>query len=59
VRINSQAQVLDQSGQPIPGLYAAGQVVGGVHGADYIGGSALLECVVYGIIAGKQAAGDI
>jgi flavocytochrome c len=59
VRINSQAQVLDQSGQPIPGLYAAGQVVGGVHGADYIGGSALLECVVYGIIAGEQAAGDI
>jgi len=59
VRINNRAQVLDQSGQPIPGLHAAGQVTGGVHGADYIGGSALLECVVYGIIAGRQAAGNM
>ncbi|MBN1430574.1 MAG: flavocytochrome c [Anaerolineae bacterium] len=58
LRINSQAQVLDASGRPIPGLYAAGQVTGGVHGADYIGGSALLETAVYGIIAGRQAIAD-
>ncbi|MBN2006262.1 MAG: flavocytochrome c [Anaerolineae bacterium] len=55
LRINPQAQVLDKSGNPIPGLFAAGQVTGGVHGADYIGGSALLEVVVFGILAGQHA----
>ncbi|MBN1311741.1 MAG: flavocytochrome c [Anaerolineae bacterium] len=59
VRIDTRARVLDQSGRPIPGLYAAGQVTGGIHGADYIGGSALLECAVYGIIAGQQAVIDV
>jgi flavocytochrome c len=58
LRINPQAQVLDTAGQPIPGLYAAGQVTGGVHGSDYIGGSSLLELVVFGTAAGRQAAAD-
>ncbi len=56
LRINPEAQVLDREGSPVPGLFAAGQVTGGVHGADYIGGSALLEVVVFGVIAGKNAA---
>jgi flavocytochrome c len=55
LKINARAQVLDQAGRPIPGLYAVGQVTGGVHGADYIGGSALLELVVFGVIAGENA----
>jgi flavocytochrome c len=55
LRINPDAQVLDTSGQVIPGLFAAGQVTGGVHGADYIGGSALLEVAVFGVIAGIKA----
>jgi fumarate reductase flavoprotein subunit len=55
LRINPQAQVLDTEGQPIPGLYAVGQVTGGVHGADYIGGSSLLELAVFGKLAGETA----
>lgn len=56
LRINPQAQVLNKSGAPIPRLFAAGQTTGGIHGADYIGGSALLEVVVFGILAGQNAA---
>jgi len=55
LRISPQAQVLDSMGRPIPGLYAVGQITGGVHGADYIGGSALLELAVFGVIAGENA----
>jgi len=55
--INGNAQVLRAEDQePIPGLYAAGEVTGGVHGKNRLGGSALLECVVYGREAGKSAA---
>ncbi|KAK3320175.1 FAD binding domain-containing protein [Cercophora scortea] len=42
--------------KPIPGLWAAGEITGGVHGDNRLGGSSLLECVVFGRIAGKQAA---
>lgn len=59
LHINAQAQVLTTQGQPIPGLFAVGQVTGGVHGADYIGGSSLLELAVFGKIAGENAAGII
>lgn len=54
--INGKAQVLNEKEQPIPGLFAAGEVTGGVHGKNRLGGSALLECVVYGREAGKSAA---
>lgn len=57
VGINEKAQVLDLQGAPIPGLYAAGEVCGGVHGASRLGGCALTECLVFGRIAGQQAAG--
>jgi len=55
IGINSQAQVLDFNQKPIPGLYAAGEVTGGVHGAGRLGSCALTECIVFGRIAGKQA----
>jgi urocanate reductase len=58
LRIDEQARVLDIWGKPIPGLYAAGEICGGIHGANRIGGNALAECVVFGRIAGKNAAAE-
>lgn len=54
--INSEAQVLETDGRIIPGLYAAGEVTGGLFYADYIGGSALANCLVMGRRAGARAA---
>jgi hypothetical protein len=60
VVINDHAQVLSsdlgQEQKPIPGLWAAGEITGGVHGDNRLGGSSLLECVVFGRISGEQAA---
>jgi len=56
VGIDSHARVLDLGGRPIPGLYAAGEVCGGVHGASRLGSCALTDCVVFGRIAGQEAA---
>jgi len=56
VGINKQAQVLDLHGSPIQRLYAAGEVTGGIHGATRLGSCALTDCVVFGRIAGQQAA---
>ena len=56
VRINVNAQVLDENGNVIPGLYAAGEVTGGVHGANRRGGNAVADFVVFGRIAGEEAA---
>ena len=53
-RVNEQAQVLDTSRQPIPGLYAAGADVGGVYTRGYTGGLAL--GLAFGRIAGRAAA---
>ncbi|KAL3228514.1 Fumarate reductase 2 [Nakaseomyces bracarensis] len=53
-KIDTNAAVLDKNGNPLAkGLYAAGEVSGGVHGANRLGGSSLLECVVYGRTAAK------
>merc|ERR1712110_1169279 len=41
---------------PIPGLYCAGECMGGVHGNNRLGGNSLLDCVVYGRVAGKACA---
>ncbi|KAI6283534.1 hypothetical protein ACKVWC_001010 [Pyricularia oryzae] len=56
--INDKAQILSSTaqGRPIEGLWAAGEITGGVHGDNRLGGSSLLECVVYGRIAGEEAA---
>ncbi|MDD5935556.1 MAG: flavocytochrome c [Clostridiales bacterium] len=55
VQIDTQAQVLSKTGTAIPGLFAAGEVTGGVHGANRIGGNAVAEVVVFGRIAGQSA----
>jgi succinate dehydrogenase/fumarate reductase flavoprotein subunit len=54
--INTDAQVLDLSKRPIQGLYAAGEVTGGIHGACRLGSCAITDCLVFGRIAGRQAA---
>jgi flavocytochrome c len=56
LRINTEAQVLDRRGKVIRGLYAAGEVTGGIHGTNRVGGNSLLEIHVFGIIAGRNAA---
>lgn len=56
VRINTHAQVYNENGEIIPGLYAAGEVTGGIHGANRLGGNALTDTVVFGRIAGASAA---
>jgi hypothetical protein len=55
VGINAQAQVLDLERRPIPGLFAAGEVTGGVHGACRLGSCAIPECLIFGRIAGRSA----
>lgn len=55
LRIDSQARVLRVDGSAIPGLFAAGEVTGGFHGAAYMTGSALGKAVVFGRIAGDEA----
>ncbi|PTB74578.1 hypothetical protein M440DRAFT_20638 [Trichoderma longibrachiatum ATCC 18648] len=55
VEINDKAQVLNQEKQPFEGLFACGELAGGVHGANRLGGSSLLGCVVYGRVAGDSA----
>jgi len=58
IQIDSGARVLDLGRhRPIPGLHAAGEVTGGVHGACRLGGVAIPECIVFGRIAGRNAAG--
>jgi fumarate reductase flavoprotein subunit len=56
VLINERTQALGRDGKPIPGLYAAGEVTGGVHGANRLGGNSTVETIVFGRIAGREAA---
>ncbi|HPN86746.1 MAG TPA: flavocytochrome c [Smithella sp.] len=56
LRINDKAQVIDVFGDVIPKLYAAGEVTGGVHGSNRLGSNAIPDCVVFGRVAGKNAA---
>lgn len=55
IEINDKAQVLNQEQKPFDGLFACGELAGGVHGANRLGGSSLLGCVVYGRVAGDSA----
>ncbi|CAA6827843.1 MAG: Fumarate reductase flavoprotein subunit (EC [uncultured Thiotrichaceae bacterium] len=59
LRINSRAQVMHESGHAIRGLYAAGEVTSGVHGISRLSTTAITECLVFGRIAGQQAAMEI
>ena len=54
--INPNAEVIDIFNRPIPRLFAAGEICGGIHGASRLGSCALPECIVFGRIAGKRAA---
>ena len=56
VEINTNAEVIDTKGNVIPGLFAAGEVTGGVHGANRLGGNAVADFTVFGRIAGASAA---
>lgn len=56
LEIDPEGRVLAPGGAPLPGLFAAGEVAGGVHGANRLGGSSLLGCVVFGRVSGDTAA---
>lgn len=58
LRVDPSAKVIDVFGQPIAGLYAAGEVMGGFHGGAYMTGSALGKAVVFGRIAARTALGS-
>ena len=59
LNINTKAQALDiMTDKPIPGLYAAGEVTGGVHGAVRLGSCATLDCLIFGRIAGQNASAE-
>ncbi len=55
VKIDTSTEVLDESGNVIDGLFAAGEVTGGVHGGNRIGGNAVADIVVFGRTAGQSA----
>ena len=55
LRINRRAQVMDTTDNPIPGLYAAGEIVGGLFYHNYAGGAGLMQGSVFGKIAGSSA----
>lgn len=56
--INEKAMVLNEDGQPIKGLYASGEATNGIHGQNRLGGNSLIEAIVFGRIAGKNASSD-
>jgi fumarate reductase flavoprotein subunit len=54
--IDTSARVLDASGKTIPGFYAAGEVTGGIHAGNRLGGNAIADIMTFGRIAGASAA---
>ena len=59
VTIDTEARVLNVYGETIAGLYAAGEMTGGFHGVAYMTGSSLGKCVIFGRIAGRNAAASL
>lgn len=59
VKINRQTQVLTATGAVIPGLYAAGEIVGGLHGNNRIGGNSIADTIIFGRQAGQQVYQDV
>jgi len=55
IQIDVNSNIVKDDGQPIQGLFAAGEVAGGVHGKNRLGGSGLLGCVVFGRVSGASA----
>lgn len=58
VTIDTETRVLDEAGNPISGLYAAGEITGGIHGANRLGGNAVVDTVVFGKLAGETVVAD-
>lgn len=56
IRINTRAQVLKSDGTPLEGLFAAGEVTGGIHGSNRLGGNAVADIMTFGRAAGRNAA---
>ena len=56
IKIDSKTQVYNTKGQVVPGLFAAGEITGGVHGGNRLGGNAVADTVVFGRRAGEHAA---
>ncbi|MGO4787492.1 flavocytochrome c [Paenibacillus sp. 2KB_20] len=56
VKINTNTEVLDKDGKPIPGLFAAGELTGGLHGQNRIGGNSVAEIIIFGRQAGIKSA---
>ena len=56
VQINTKAQVINKAGKVIPGLYAAGEVTGAIHGTNRVGCNAVPDALVFGHIAAETAA---
>ena len=56
IRVDAGMHVLRTDGTPVPGLFAAGEVTGGIHGANRLGGNGVADIVVNGKIAGRGAA---
>ena len=54
LKIDEETRVLDQNGKPIPGLFAAGEITGGIHGDNRLGRNALTDLLVFGHIAGEE-----
>ena len=55
VEINENCEVIDVNGNVIPGIYACGEVTGGIHGSNRLGGNAIADIIVFGQIAGQNA----
>jgi succinate dehydrogenase/fumarate reductase flavoprotein subunit len=58
LKVDEKTHVLGSKG-PIRGLYASGEVMGGVHGKNRLGGNSLLDCVVYGRVAGRVSQAEL
>ena len=58
VTIDSDAHVLNKEGRIIPGLYAAGEITGGIHGSNRLGGNAITDIIVFGLQAAKSMVKD-
>ena len=59
IRVNVESEACNADGEPIPGLYAAGECTGGIHGENRLGGNAVADIVVFGRIAAQNAAAYI
>lgn len=58
VKVDTDARIHSTKGA-IPGLYATGEVCGGIHGKNRLGGNSLLDCVVFGRLSGRAACKDM